>query len=227
MYASERTLKQLLLVSACFLTAASQASAYSGNPPNAKTGAPGEGNCTQCHSGSLNSGNGSFQISATPSTYTPGQVYTVTVTLSDPGQSRWGFELTALDGTDAFSQASGAFTITDGANTQLGYDAGLNREYVKQTSSGTYNGTSNGPVSWQVQWTAPNDATPPVTFYAAGNAANGGGSSGDYIYTTSLGLQPGAVYPVPSSGPFGIAILVLLLMVLSVFIMRVRASHSR
>jgi len=36
----------------------------SGGSPSAKTGAPGEGNCTMCHSGSVNDGNG---ISSTDS----------------------------------------------------------------------------------------------------------------------------------------------------------------
>lgn len=227
MYPIARTSVCLLLFIACILFGAAAVVAdtdYSGNPPNAKTGAPGEGLCTQCHSGSANSGDGSFQISVAPSIYVPNQVYTVTVTLADPGQSRWGFELTALDGTEATSEKSGDFTITDAANTQLDHDAGFNRDYVKQTSTGTYNGTSNGPVSWEVQWTAPSDAVEPVTFYAAGNAANGGGTSGDFIYTTELAMQ--IAPPVPSSNPFGFALLALLLAGVSVFIMRARAATT-
>ncbi len=63
---------------------------YSGGPPNGYTGAPGEGNCTQCHSSNaLNSGNGSFSIDG-PAEYVPGQTYTLTLTLQDPGQGSLG-----------------------------------------------------------------------------------------------------------------------------------------
>lgn len=226
MYSKSRMLASMMLLSACTLFSAGMAVAdtdYSGDPPNSKTGAPGEGLCTQCHSGTANSGDGSLQISVVPPTLVPDQVYIVTVTLADPGQSRWGFELTALDGAETSSIGSGAFAITDAVNTQLEYEAGIDREYVKQTSTGTYNGTSNGPVSWEVQWTAPSIAAEPVMFYAAGNAANGAGTSGDYIYTTSLSLQAGIV-PVPSSSPFGLALLALLLILTSLFLMRARSS---
>jgi len=95
------------------------------------------------------------------------------VELEDPGQRRWGFELTDLGG--------GAFTITDNDNTQL------SNVYVKQTSQGTFNGTMNGPVSWSVEWVAPADPPDSIIFYAAGNAADGNrNTQGDYIYTASF-----------------------------------------
>jgi len=149
--------------------------AYSGNPPNEKTGAPGEGTCVDCHSSfPLNSGDGTLTISG-PETFRASQTYEITIELSDQGQSRWGFEITPLD--------QGACTITDSENTQ--HSSSGNNSYVKNTSDGTFEGTSNGPVSWTFDWTAP--ASPPdtVIFYAAGNACdNNSATSGDYIYTT-------------------------------------------
>ncbi len=151
--------------------------AFSSGPPNGMTGAPGEANCTSCHdSFPVNSGNGGLTIDG-PSTFEPGRTYEITVTISDPGQRRWGFEITPL--------TIGTCTITQAAHTQLSVQN--NRSYVKHTTAGTFNGTMDGPISWRFNWTAPLDAPDQVAFYAAGNAANGNGNnSGDYIYTTSF-----------------------------------------
>ncbi len=159
-------------------------SMFSSDPPDGRTGAPGEGLCTNCHASfPLNSGNGSLQISGIPDSIEIGQTVALTVLLQDPGQQRWGFELTALDSNIATAGGAGGFTITDPINTQVSDEIPPDRDYVKQTSSGTFAGTLNGPVSWQFNWTAPSEPGQ-VWFYATGNAANGTGStSGDYIYT--------------------------------------------
>jgi len=175
----------------CLLVAAftlpRMASASSAGPPFAHTGAPGEANCTACHASfPLNSGNGSLLIEG-PVEFRAGQSYTFTVRLQDPGQSRWGFELT--------SQGQGLISLLEPTRTQVG-TAPNGFQYLRQTSLGSSAGTVNGPVSWTFTWTAP--ASPPnqVSFWAAGNAANNnGGSNGDYIYTTSLSV-PLALDPV-------------------------------
>jgi hypothetical protein len=104
------------------------------------------------------------------------------VTIEDPGQQRWGFEITVLDSSN---NRAGELTVTDSTNTQLSTTSG--RDYIKQTSAGTFDGTSDGPASWNFDWTAPSSLTGTVTFYAAGNAANSGSSNKlDYIYTTTV-----------------------------------------
>lgn len=180
--------RAVALAIGCALTLAAApapAGASSGNPPNGKTGAPGEGTCRDCHASfPLNGGDGLFTIAA-PAAFAPGHTYTITVSLEDPGQSRWGFELTPLD--------VGACTITDPQHTQVSVEGG--RTYVKQTSAGTFDGTT-GPVSWSFDWTAPVEPVAEVVFYAAGNASNSNGlTSGDYIYTTSFAslLDPAGI----------------------------------
>jgi len=178
----------------------------SGSAPDGRTGAPGEGLCTDCHGSSA--GNGSFDLLGVPTLYQAGETYSITVRLQDPGQQRWGFELTVIDGD---SDAAGTIAVTDAVNTQLSDNAGTNPDYVKHTSTGTYNGTPDGPVTWQFDWTAPDPAVGEVTFYAAGNAANGNGStSGDFIYTTSKSLTEGEI-AVPLFGDTGLLILLTLL----------------
>src|SRR5687768_6526793 len=72
--------------------------AFSDGPPLARTGAPGEVTCAQCHSGPATGG----QFSITPPRrYIPGQTYQVAVqhVNSDTTRQRWGFQLTSLAGT--------------------------------------------------------------------------------------------------------------------------------
>jgi hypothetical protein len=165
-----RPLKVLALVFAITVVA----SAFSSGPPDEKTGAPGEGTCNDCHSGS----GGTTTITA-PGSYSIGDTYTITVEVADGSASRWGFEVVALDSN---GDQAGTITITDSTNTQSSETAG--KTYVKHTSTGTYAGTPNSG-SWSFDWT-PNAAYGDVTFYAAGNAANNNGANtGDKISTTS------------------------------------------
>lgn len=159
----------------------SLALAYSGGPPDARTNAPGEITCTQCHSSfPLNSGAGTMTLAGIPEPYVPGTAYTVTVTQSDPDASRWGYEATILESGGA---STGVIALLDGFSQTS--SAG-NRNYVKQTSSGTFNGTTE-QASWSFRWTAPAAGAGDVTVYVATNAANGNFlSSGDRIYADSF-----------------------------------------
>ena len=170
--------------------ATSSAFAFSFGPPDEKTGAPNEGTCAECHVGNdLNSPDGSLMLVDIPEAYMPNEVYDIVVKLAHPGQSRWGFEITALDANDA---KAGTFELADEANTLLTETNG--KQYVKHNAPGTAKGTAD-ENQWTVQWTAPDADIGAITFYAAGNAANDdGGATGDYIYTTSAESTP----PIPT-----------------------------
>jgi hypothetical protein len=158
---------------------------FASGPPFGHTGAPGEQTCVECHTGTLNSGAGRVTISGVPDKYVPGTEYTLTVKVEHPDRQRWGFQLTALDGA---SKPVGAFTLVDRSTTRTvsGNGTLTGRKYVEHTSLGTFEGKP-GSASWDVKWTAPATDAGRVTFYAAGNAANGNNqSSGDLIYTTSV-----------------------------------------
>ena len=166
--------------------------AFSFDPPDEKTGAPNETTCAQvgCHVGNdLNASGGSLMLTI-PETYIPSEVYTIVVNLSRAGQSRWGFEMTALDADGA---RAGSFAADAAANTQVSETK--SKQYIQHTAIGTAHGT-NDAHSWEFQWTAPDADIGPITFYAAGNAANGDfgpGGGGDYIYTTQEESTP----PIP------------------------------
>jgi uncharacterized repeat protein (TIGR01451 family) len=164
-----------------------QANAFTGGPPAEHTGAPGEQNCTVCHSSyEINTGTGTFRITGLPESYTPGQEVSVTVTLDDPSAVLYGFELTALDGSD---QKAGTLIVTDAMNTQVIEGEFLNRSYVEHTFDGTF---QINPASWTFTWKAPEENVGPVTFYAMGNSANGDGvPTDDYIYSASASIPSG------------------------------------
>ncbi len=128
-------------------------------------------------------------------TYELGKTYELRVLLSHTGRTRWGFELTAVDdsligagellaGSDGFSEVSLTGT----------------REYVKQTALGTADGQPD-QQEWIFSWTAPQTNIGPITFYAAGVAANNtGGSSGDNVYTAVVEVPEPPMFSLQLAG---------------------------
>ena len=154
----------------------------SSQPPAAHTGAPGEQTCATsgCHSGNLNTGAGSVALVNPPSAYVPGQTYTMQIQVTTAGQARAGFELVALNSQN---QQAGTVTVINTTNTALQTLGG--KQYLSHRNAATNN-------IWSFNWTAPVTNVGVVRFYFAGNAANGNGNStGDFIYTSSLSLNPG------------------------------------
>lgn len=187
------------------------ASAFGPSPVH--TNAPGEGNCTECHSDfGLNSGEGGVTISGVPETYSPGQQLTITVTSTQADAVVYGFQLTAIDAGglrvgrfDIPAQSEGRIQILQGV---VG-DSNV-REYVEHTSGGLSNGQF-GFNSWVFTWTAPAEPAGRVDFYVASNSANSDGrTGGDYIYTTSRSTTSSAAGPVSITGrvttPSGLAL---------------------
>jgi uncharacterized repeat protein (TIGR01451 family) len=170
--------------------------AFSAGPPAGYTGAPQEEPeaCAECHVPS-DAGTGKISITA-PQTYVPGQTYPITVTHTNPDQTRlrWGFELTVLDTSS--DEKAGELQSIDGL-TQVLNNAGPGsaRQYIEHTAAGTFIGQHNG-ASWTFNWTAPATDVGPVVFYAAGNHANNdGNTSGDNIYKTFVVSAPAATTP--------------------------------
>jgi len=161
------------------------ANASASGPSPSFTDAPGETNCTACHVDfPVNSGTGSVKISGVPRIFYPGQQILVKVTTSQEDGVNYGFQLTAVDD---LGRAAGTWTLSDTVQTQIvdGFVGTDLRQYVQHTSAGIVP-TAFGSKSWTFIWNAPTQPIGRVSFYAAGNAANGsGGTDGDHIYTTS------------------------------------------
>lgn len=141
--------------------------------PSGRTGAPGESNCTECHSGNTQDGNNGanvLSLSGGGTTFDPGNTQTVTLELTDTGTLN-GFQVVALDEND---DMAGNFTITDATNTQT--TSALGRTYVTHQQAGTQ------LSSWSFDWDAPTTAEE-VIFYVATNKADSSlGTAGDVIY---------------------------------------------
>ena len=157
---------------------------FSGGPPAERTGNPGEtcgdDTCAStCHTSfPANSGTAKFSVDLPSASYKLGQTIDITITFSNISTAIHGFEITAVD---ASNNKVGTFTSMN-ENTQTeSYD----NLYAAHTKIGT------GESQWTVQWTAPTvKVSDPITFYAAGNEANGdSANSGDYIYTSTASLS--------------------------------------
>ncbi len=142
---------------------------FSANPPTGKTGAPNESNCTDCHSGNVQSAEGvvDFTFNGLDSTYVPGQTYNLEIGVSSG--TKTGFEMTILNSSN---QKAGDFI----AGTNSGTTLAGGREYIRHSAS-------SGITSWQFQWTAPSTEMGNLRVFYAVNKANGNGNNGgDAIY---------------------------------------------
>jgi hypothetical protein len=137
-----------------------------------------------CHSGTATAG-GSVVVTGFPAgmTYTPGAVQHLSVTVTDPTQTRRGFELTARL---ASALQAGTFS-----NPGAGANLGTNGVQVVQ-------GLANSPT-FTFDWTPPAAAAGTVTLYATGLA--GSCCSGDGVYTNMYMLTPAAGTPPPTPAP--------------------------
>jgi hypothetical protein len=161
-----------------------------------RTGSPSESTCNiTCHTGfALNDGTGSITISSPDMPtweYMPGDTYTINVTVARVGNSLFGFDVECLT-AGAPPQNAGTFIITNTVESQIkNFTVGsvIRKNVVHKLNGGA------GPDSktFSFDWICPATNVGTVTFYAAGNAANGNNqTSGDHIYTLQQAVTPAA-----------------------------------
>lgn len=144
--------------------------------PAGSTGAPGEQNCTACHSGGTQNGDAINELTledgaGNPVTsYIPDSTYMVNFFIDNAALKK-GFQLVALD---ASNQQAGNMIATP-ATTVL---TSGGKKYVTHKSSS--NTTTTG---WDFKWTAPSSNVGNVRFYAASNVTNNNNNTtGDQIF---------------------------------------------
>ncbi len=174
---------------------------YQSYPPAAYTNAPSENNCTYsgCHTtyALQTSGTkwGKIKLigNFTGNGYIPDSVYTLYLTYKESGISRFGFEMTCLDGSN---QACGTFANLDSrSSTTSTTVSGKTRFYIYQTSTGS-SAVSTDSTAWAIKWTAPKTNVGNVKFYVTLNSANNDyQESGDYIYAKSFTISPSSLIP--------------------------------
>jgi hypothetical protein len=202
-----------------FLLTPALALAYEYGPDSRYTGAPGDNQlaCSACHSNNVNGGpinpaGGSVTaVFSSGGTYIPGgPPITVTVNVTDPKNTHFGFQMTARLDSDLANGQAGDFNFTAGAPLIVICDKPL--DMVKLPGKAC---PSNSPVEFiehaypagsQVSttpytftWTPPATNAGPVHFYVAGNSVNGDlkADGNDRTYTASYMLTP-AVSPPPN-----------------------------
>ena len=178
--------------------------AYEYGPDPRKTGAPGDNPtaCIQagCHVGTVNQFSGSVTVNFPNGlTYTPGVKQHLIVTITDPMQKRWGFQLTARLASDLkngqagdFTKGSDGFTqvICDGPGAPTPCSTQFPVQFVEHTTAGARLGLAS-PATFEFDWTPPAANAGNIVMYVAGNAANGDGTErGDHIYTANYTLTP-------------------------------------
>ncbi|WP_343631069.1 choice-of-anchor V domain-containing protein [Fluviicola sp.] len=155
--------------------------------PGGRTGAPGDGVCTQCHSGTVQSGSGfnnvTLSLGGNPVTeYETSTTYQVQVSMATTNIKN-GFEIVALNPNNT---VAGTWTITDATHTKTITSGGKSR--VTHKLAGT------SLTSWTFNWTSPATNVGNVTFYLATNQTNNSSSDdGDVIRTSQhvFGSQAG------------------------------------
>jgi len=154
------------------------------------SGIPGGLTCTNCHGGGVNAGPGSVGITTTiPGTgYVGGQTYSVSVTVTSGGSNGVLYGFSCSSTKQGTSTISGKFVAADA--TTLAKAGG---NYIVHNTAAAGNG--NPSHTFTFNWTAPVTGTGPITFYAAGNSANGNNeNTGDNIYNANIQVTeaPGA-----------------------------------
>ena len=167
------------------------------NPPNGRTGAPGDGNCTDCHSqGNPNGYGGSLTISGLPGSIDPNTVYNITVTTDVTAGSphRTGFQLVALN-----SSNSNSGTLANG-DSDVAFQSSGGRTYAEHSPGHLFLGGTT--KSWNFEWTSPaGPGGDVITFYAntiLGSTPDGQstGNSDDFMIhaetfgTMAMGADP-------------------------------------
>ncbi len=145
--------------------------------PSGNTGSPGDDQTcahTDCHTGSASAREGLISTDIPATGYLSGETYTVTVTIDEPGVTKFGFQASPQNIAGDLLGSMDLINTTETKFTGGG-------KYITHKLSGT---TGTDTKTWTFNWT-PEDATGDVTFYTAVNATNNDDhASGDKIYTS-------------------------------------------
>ena len=198
----QRTITLLALVSVTIFFA-TRSHSSSGGPGGGYTGAPSEGDCTSCHAGTLRTAGakwGRIRLidNFTGNGYIPDSTYTLAVSYRESGRSKFGFQITCLNSSNA---PAGTFTATSTRAQRVTRTINsLTREYIEQSSSGTSGVTSDSTI-WFFSWKAPSTNQGNLTFYVSLNATNSNSqNSGDSIYTKRFTVGPSSLLPTAKAG---------------------------
>jgi uncharacterized protein (TIGR03437 family) len=187
--------------------------AYEYGPDPRYTGAPGDNQlacaASGCHTGlaaggPINAAGGGVTATfSSGTTYTPGgSPITIVVTVTDPVNKHYGFQMTARLATNLTEGQAGDFTA--GTNQIVICDdnslkpvkglcpTSASVEFVEHSYPP---GSQVSTTPYTFTWTPPATNVGNVHFYIAGNSVNGNlqADAGDHVYTNNYVLTPAAV----------------------------------
>src|SRR6267154_564610 len=150
--------------------------AFPGGAGSFNPAAPTTNVCTPCHSGTTPTGGGVvINFPSGMTSYTPGgPAIPMSVTVTDPTLTEWGFQLNARLATNLATQEG---TFTAGATSNL--------------NSGAVEGSGTSSSTFTFNWTPPATAAGTVNFYASGIALPHS-TNNNGIYTSTSMLTPAA-----------------------------------
>lgn len=157
------------------------------------SGAPGDGDCSSCHSSPVNPDipDLHFEAGNNDSVYTPGNTYLVHIKIKRQGHNKFGFVCSSLDTNNT---SKGTFTLINTVTTRT-YTLG-GRNYVSHTPCGA---DSQDSISWTYNWTAPSTNKGKLKIYMAMLVGNHDEAlTGDTTYTRVLTLNPSSNNSVES-----------------------------
>ncbi|MCX6189212.1 MAG: hypothetical protein NTW54_06380, partial [Bacteroidetes bacterium] len=125
-----------ILFASAFLFIIQQAFSSASGPVSGVTGAPGESDCTSCHSGTATANSSAISVysNMTNGQYIPDSTYHITIRARTTGCVKFGFETTMLNNTGSPSKLGTLAVPTAATKIQLSTGA---RDYISHTSSGT------------------------------------------------------------------------------------------
>ena len=161
---------------------------YADGAPPGFSGGFREESCHACHfHETLNAAPGKLAIDGLAAQFTPGQRYTLTITLTREGMKRAGFQLAARFKDDGAQAGTLVVGSTDARRVKLENQGGVLYAGHNQAGSEIADG---GKVRWSVDWIAPIGRRA-VMINVAANAADGDDRvDGDFIYTAVFEAAP-------------------------------------
>ncbi len=155
-----------------------------GGSPGGYTSSPGDANrtCRNCHGPGATPTKADLITTSVPAGgYIPGVTYNISLSYTETGRSKFGFE--AVSENSAGVRKGQFIAVGSGQTRTIGTGA-PRITHVSTAGSG-------GSKVWSFQWKAPAAGSGDITFYASVNAsnANGNDDSGDNIYITETTIN--------------------------------------
>lgn len=184
----KRTVTALFTITLLFISYRSLTNAA--GPPSSMSNAPGDGNCTSCHTGSALQTSGTAWtnmslsvVGGTLATLVKNTTYTFNLTFANSPRIKYGFQLCVLQAGAVAATPSLGTLVSTTAATQI--VSGGTRNYLEHTSSGT--SAPGSTKTWTFQWTTPVSYTGGATFYVIVNSTNNDANlTGDIIYAKTF-----------------------------------------